>query len=204
MKKIITSTIIAAGTALLLTSCGTQAHYIDASSNRGLVTTDEINFKDWQISAEKGIKSLLSSGVLDRKDGRKTIVMVSTVKNSTTQHINTNILTNKIRQAILRSGKALTTTAVGGNGPEDRASKQVRNLEEDEDFNQATVKKRGTLIAPDMSLSGEIIEQKTTSGRKKEAYFFIHMVMTDLKTGFAVWEENVEIAKQEEKALLGW
>lgn len=202
-KKIITLTLSL--TALILSNgCGTPAHRIDPSGNRGLVTVDDINFKDWQIAAEKGINSLLESGVLNRTDGRKSILMISAIRNSTSQHINTRILTDKIRQALLRSGKALTTTAVGAKGPEDKASKQVRKLEDDDMFNQSTVQKAGTAIAPDMSLAGEIVQQKTTSGRQKESYFFFHMTLTDLKTGLAVWEDNVEIAKQAKKPLMGW
>ena len=189
---------------IMNSGCGTPARRIDASSNQGLVTVDDINFKDWQIAAEKGVNSLLSSGVLDRPDERKTIIMINTVKNSTLQHINTRILTDKIRQAILRSGKALTTTAIGAQGAEDTATRQVRELENDDLFNQETVQKHETAIAPDMSLSGEIVQQKTVSGRNNESYFFFHMALTDLKTGLALWEENVEIVKQEKKPILGW
>ena len=204
MHKKIISLLSIIGIAMVLTACGSSPKRIDATGNDGLVTVDELDFKDWQIAAEKGINSLLESGVLNRADGRKSILMISTIRNATTQHINTRILTDKIRQALLRSGKALTTTAVGGNGPDDAASKQVRRLEEDDMFNQSTVQKRGTAIAPDMSLSGEIVQQKTSQGRMQESYFFFHMALTDLATGLAVWEDSVEIAKQGEKPLLGW
>ena len=204
MTKKLLSLIAITSTAIFLTACGTSPQRIDATGNEGIVSIDQVNFKDWQIAAEKGITSLLESGVLNRSDGRKSILMISTVKNSTTQHINTRILTDKIRQALLRSGKALTTTAVGGNGPDDAASKQVRRLEEDDMFNQSTVKKAGTAIAPDMSFSGEIVQQKTTQGRVSESYFFFHMAITDLTTGLAVWEDNVEIAKQGKKPVFGW
>jgi hypothetical protein len=30
------------------------------------------------------------------------------------------------------------------------------------------------------------------------------MAITDLTTGLAMWEENVEIAKQSKKPLIGW
>lgn len=202
-KKII-SLLAISSTVFLLTACGSSARRIDATGNDGVISVNEIDFKDWQIAAEKGITSLLSSGVLSRSDGRKSILMISTIKNSTTQHINTRILTDKIRQAILRSGKALTTTAIGGNGPDDMASKQVRALDEDDMFNQSTVQKSGTAIAPDMSFSGEVVQQQASSGRIKESYFFFHMALTDLATGLAVWEDNVEIVKQGKKPLLGW
>lgn len=189
---------------VLLSGCGSDPQRINPQSNQGLTTTDDINFKDWQIAAEGAINSLLQSGTLKRADGRKSVVMVSVVKNSTRQHINTRILTDKIRQAILRSGQAVTTTAVGGNGPDDMATKQVRNLADDEMFNQNTVQQNGTAIAPDMSLAGEIVQQQATSGRTEESYFFFHLTLTDLKTGLAVWEDNFEVAKQGTKPLMGW
>ena len=79
-------------TASLLTGCATQTRRIDTTSNEGLVTIEDINFKDWQIAADKGVNSLLESGVVNRNDGRKTILMISTVTNSTNEHINTRVL----------------------------------------------------------------------------------------------------------------
>lgn len=195
---------IAITATMFLTGCGNMPTRINPQSDRGITTTDDINFKDWQITAEKTINSMLKSGVLKRADGRKNIIMISTVKNSTSQHINTKILTSKIRNAVLRSGMALTTTAVSARGPEDRATRQVRGLQDDEMFNQSTVQKNGTAIAPDMSLAGEIIQEKTRQGRLKQSYFFFHLTLTDLKTGLAVWEDNVEIAKQSKRAFVGW
>ena len=117
--------------------------------------------------------------------------MISNVKNSTTESVNTRILTDKIRQAVLRSGQAVVTTAVGAKGAEETAVRQVRELENDDLFNQSTVQKRGTVIAPDMSLSGEIVQQQRRSGRTEESYFFIHMVLTDLATGLAtMWKSR--------------
>lgn len=200
-----TTFLLAFAAALLITGgCGSDPERIDPSGNSGLTTTHDINFKDWQTAAETCINSMLQSGVLTRPDGRKTVLMISLVKNKTSQHIDTEILTDKIRQAVLRSGKAVTTTAVGANGPEDKASKQVRDLQDDDMFNQNTVQKMGTTIAPDMSLAGEIIQQKTNLGRNTESYFFFHMTLTDLSTGLAVWEDNVEIAKQSKRPYFGY
>ena len=203
--KIKTAFLCVIGTALLISAgCGSDPRRIDTAGNQGLTTTHDINFKDWQNAAESCINSMLQSGVLTRPDGRKTVLMVSLVKNKTSQHIDTEILTDKIRQAVLRTGKAVTTTAVGASGPEDKASKQVRDLRDDEMFNQNTVQKMGTAIAPDMSLAGEIIQQKTNLGRATESYFFFHMTLTDLSTGLAVWEDNVEMAKQSTRPVFGF
>ncbi|MBN2640436.1 MAG: penicillin-binding protein activator LpoB [Victivallales bacterium] len=193
-----------AGSGLLITGCGSSPTRIDPKSNQGLTTVDDLNFKDYQDAAESLINDILRSGELKRADGRKTVMMISTVKNSTYQHIQTNLLTDKIRLAVLRSGQAVTTTAVGADGPSDKATRQVRKLQDDPMFNQQTVQQDGTVIAPDMSLAGEIIQKKTTQGRTSESYFYIHMTLTDLKTGLAVWEGEKEVAKQETKPVFGW
>ena len=78
--------------------CGSAPVRIDTASNQGITTVHQIDFKDWQIAAEKGINSMLESGAMKRADGRKTILMISNVKNSTTESVNTRILTDKIRQ----------------------------------------------------------------------------------------------------------
>ncbi len=202
-----TRTLILAATAgiaaLVLTGCGMDPTRIDPSGNQTLTTTHELNVKDFQIAAEQCISSLLRSGVLVRPDGRRTIIMINRVKNKTTRHIDTQIITNKIRQAVLRSGKAATTTAVSGRGPEDTATRDVRDLEDSDLFDRRTLKKRGTVIAPDMSLAGEIIQKRSRVGRTQESYFFIHMTLTDLNSGLALWEDNVEVAKQETRPLIG-
>ena len=187
----------AAAAALLLGyGCAVAPHRIDPASDQTLTRTHRIDVKDWQTAALKSIDSLLASGALNRADGRKTIVMVGEVKNNTSTPVNTRILTDKIRQAILRSGKAVTTTAVGAKGAEEAAVRQVRELENDDLFNQATVQKRGTVIAPNFSLSGAITQQTIYQGRTEESYFLFHMALTDLVTGIAVWEHTVEILKQ--------
>jgi PBP1b-binding outer membrane lipoprotein LpoB len=97
---------------------------------------------------------------------------------------------------LLRSGKALTTTAVGANEAEDKATRQVRELRNDPIFNKKTVKEMGRVIAPDFSLAGEVIQQKTVQGNTEESYFTIHLTLTNLDKGLPLWEDSVRIAKQ--------
>lgn len=187
----------------LLAGCGSPAKRIDPTT-QGVTTVRDINTRDWQDVATQAVNSLVASGALVRPDGRKSIVMINEVVNRSGSRARTQILTNKIRQAILASGKAVTTTAVGARGPEDNATRQVRELENDDLFNQATVQRRGTVIAPDLSLSGEIVNQRVDSGRTVENAFYFHVVVTDLATGLAVWEDNFEISKQETRNIFGY
>lgn len=203
MKKVCFAVPCAVLCAVVLAGCGSSARRIDPTT-QGVTTVKDVNTRDWQDVSTRAVNSLIASGALVRPDGRKTIVMINEVRDRSGARARTQILTNKMRQALLASGKALTTTAVGGNGPEDNATRQIRELENDDLFNQATVQKRGTVIAPDMSLSGEIVNQATNVGRTRENTFYFHVVLTDLQTGLAVWEDNFDISKQETVSIFGY
>ncbi len=180
----------------VLTGCGTSAHYIEPGSAEALVTISEIDQADWTKAAANAANSLVASGALKRKDGKKPVVMISRIRNYTLQHIESKILVNKIRQAILASGQAAVSSAVGYGSNIDIAVRRIRAKELDDLFNAKTVPPRGTVIAPNLSLSGSIIQQTTYKGRDEESYFMFHLTLTDLDTGLAVWENITEVAKQ--------
>jgi penicillin-binding protein activator len=193
------------GLAATLSSCGTDAHRIDPNGVEGLTTVYDINAKDWQMAAESCINSMMKSGKLDRTDGRMTILAITGILNKTAVHVDTAILTNMIREAVLKSGKAMTTTAwTGTGGAEDPATRNVRNLQNDPLFDHRTVQPQGTAIAPDMTIAGEIIQIMATQGRYNESTVYFHITLTDLRTGLAVWEGQSQVAKQEKKNIFGY
>ena len=191
--------------SLGVTGCRTsRVTYVDPESNEGITTIRTIDIHDWNAAAEKNINSLLESGVLGGDGIEKKVIMISHIRNNTTEHIDTDLLAKKIRIALNRSGKVLTTTAVGVGGPEDEASMAVRELRESAEFDQSTTQQQGTLIAPDYSLSGKIIQLNTKAGKYKQSAFAFQLSLTDLKSGLAVWEDEVQIVKKGKKAGVGW
>lgn len=190
-------TFLFASTAMLLVpGCASPARIIGVDSDEALVTISELDPADWNRAAAENIDSLLASGALRRSDGKPAVVMVSRIRNYTTLHLESQILTDKIRRAILQSGQAKVTSALGAGGNLDLAVRRIREKDSDDLFNQATVPKRGTVIAPNFSLSGAITQQTIYQGRTEESYFLFHMALTDLVPGIAVWEHTVEILKQ--------
>ena len=157
----------------------------------GKLSESALNVKPFAVAVEVDLRAV----------GKKHFVRFSPVVLFTDNTVDLNAGKVFLNKGLCRSGQAVVTTAVGAKGAEETAVRQVRELENDDLFNQSTVQKRGTVIAPDMSLSGEIVQQQRRSGRTEESYFFIHMVLTDLATGLAVWEDNVEIAKQGTKSI---
>ncbi len=196
------ATWMLAGALAALAGCESPARVIGVDSDEALVTISSVDPADWQRAAEEHIRSLLASGALKRTDGQTPVVMVSRVRNYTLEHLDTMILTSKVRQAIQGSGQAKVTSAVGVGGNLDLAVRRIRAREFDDLFDQRTVPQRGTVIAPNLSLSGAITQQTIYQGRTEESYFLFYLALTDLSTGIAVWENTVEILKQGTYPLL--
>ncbi len=194
--------LLSAGLAAGPAGCGSAARRIDPGSSESLVTLSGIDPSEWRQAAADSADSLLASGALRRKDGQAPVVMIGRIRNQTLMHLETGLLTDKLRQAIGASGQAAVTSAVGAGSNIDLAVRRIRSKELDDLFHQGTVPRRGTVIAPNFSLSGAIIQQMSESGRTEESYFLFHLVLTDLATGVAVWEHNTEFAKQATRPLM--
>ena len=192
----------AAMCAALFSGCGVDAHYIDPSGEEALVTVSSVDPAEWLRVASQAADSLVASGALKRTDGQVPVVMISRIRNYTLLHLETSLLTNRMRQAILKSGQASVTSAVGYGGNVDLAVRRIRDKENDDLFDQSTVQKRGTVTAPNFSLAGMIIQQTSYSGRTEESYYMFHLTLTDLATGIAVWETDIDFAKQATRPVL--
>lgn len=188
---------------VFLSGCASTATYVEPGSDKGIVSVDQINSQDWINAAERLTNSLLQSGVLNRDDGKRFVLMIGRVRNRTTEHIDTDDLIKKIRISLNKSGKVLITTAVGAGGPEDASSQQVRQLRASREFNQSTVIGEGQMIAPDYSLTGKISQSIRRSGRAKQSDYRFELTLTDLRTGLAFWEEEHPISKKGKRGSIG-
>ena len=156
----------------------------------------ELTVEDFAWAAEQTISQMFQTGCLDKPTGGRYVVVISRITNDTNQYIDTDLLTKKVRIAMLNSGKAVITTAVGLTGPEDKMSGAVRGLSEDANFNAATVAGQGEMIAPELSLSGKIIERRPNAGTDYATVeYYFQLTLTDVHTGLAIWEGEQQITK---------
>lgn len=194
------------GTSLLsialLSGCSTpKARYIDPQGTETIVSLNQINIQDWNNAADQLVSSLLTSGVLERAPQQPAVLAISRIINNTQQHIDTDSLVKKIRVSLNRTGKVVTTTTMGiGGRAEDPLAKSAAEYEafmNDKPNASAT-------IMPDYSLSGKLLENKVSSGRDRQVTFAFQLSLTQVTTGLAVWEDEVEITKAGRKSSVGW
>lgn len=88
------------------------------------------------------------------------------------------------------------------NVAEDETTHQVRETRGDSEYDQKTIAGKGTLVAPNMSLTGKMIQRNLQTdsclfcGGDERVEYYLQMTLTDVKTGLSVWEEEQPILKQ--------
>lgn len=176
-----------------------DAGYVDSSGPNTVVSLDQINIQDWSNAADQMVQSLLDSGVLQRAPRQPAIMVVSRIVNNTTQQVDTDNLTKKIRVALNKSGKVITTTTFGpASQVEDPIARQTGELER---FQQGDT---ASMPIPYFSLSGKLLENRAQAGRTQQVTYTFQLSLTEISNGLAVWEDEVNITKQGQRNAVGW
>lgn len=220
--------------AVVLSGCGTSSTYVDAtdttiavknkdrmSSSDWVVITQEAGnallssplFNDYlaayKLDAEKNLRELEAAGeefsAREKLSVMKPLLMLSTIQNNTSEHIDSRLLTERLREILFNSGKVRFTTYAAGAGQTiDSATADARDLAHDPNVNQRTVMKKGKVNAYDLSLGGAIIKQTAVDGRANEISYTFTLTLTDNVTGEGVWTYTKEIKRQHLQGGLGW
>lgn len=180
----------------LVAGCGgMRVNYGDPEAVE--TVTADYGSTDLQAIAEKMIESLLVHPVLE---GRP-VVYVSRIRNKTSEHIDTEAITDKIKTAMLKSGKVRFTAISEVN---EEMIDQLRYQSESGMVDPKTRTAIGKQVGADLMLYGDIISIVKTANRKKDVYYKINLELADLTTGLIEWSEEKEIRKQAKKAVFGW
>ncbi len=187
---------------ILLTGCtSTKASYINSLGTETIVSLNQINIQDWNNAADQMVNSLLNSGVLERSPRQPAILAISRIINNTQQHVDISLLTKKIRVFLNRTGKVVTTTTMGTGGRvEDSLAKSVAEY-------AAFINDKPVASAtqmPNYTLSGKLLENRVRAGRDRQVTYSFQLSLTDVSSGLAVWEDEIQITKTGRKPSVGW
>ncbi len=187
-------------TFALLCACGCatapEVRYGDAEQVE--TVTEDFGSTDLQTIAEKMVNSLLASPVL--LTGERPVVYVHRVKNKTDEHIDTKAITDKIRTALLKSGKVRFSAVDEVN---DEMIRQLEYQMSSGVVDPMTAKSLGHQVGADYFLFGEIMSIRKSSGRLRDVYMKLTLNLVNIETGIIEWADEKEIRKQAKKPLLG-
>ena len=206
MKTKVIAVITLAG--LFIAGCGEpETVNIDVINDDGKPVM-ALDYRDFNQAASEMVQSMISSGALRKQGGGRYVVTTAKITNDTMQRIDTDQLMMKIEQELMNSGQVVMTAAVGGKGAPDEMiyeMRDIRDSEVGEEFQQDTLAGKRTLIAPELSISGKIIQRniRYDSSRQQVEYYF-QLRVTDLTTGLAYWQNETLIGKRGSNRSVSW
>lgn len=162
------------------------------------------DFSDKKQIVDTLTDSLLSSPNVSTEND-KPIIVVYGIDNETSEHINTGGITDDIRLALINSGEYRFINR-----------KQRDNMLDETDYQYAGFVppeqrvSEGRQLGADYILSGTLrsIEKKQPRqwrlNRRELIYYSMNLELTDLETGEIAWADNVEIARESSRPIIGW
>jgi uncharacterized protein (TIGR02722 family) len=198
MKKLIPMLAVA---LLLVLSCqSTQVSRVSADEQIDL--SGRWNDSDSRMVAEKMVSSMMSFpwlGEFTRENDRKPVLVVGSVRNRSSEHIETTTFIKDIEREMVKSGKVRFVAS----------SKQRDELRDEKEDQQsfATEESAKALAAEtgaDFMLMGYITTQVDAVDGKKVILYKVDMELIHIETMEKVWIETKEIKKYIEKSKVSW
>ncbi|NOI37036.1 penicillin-binding protein activator LpoB [Vibrio sp. 070316B] len=195
MKK---SVIALLGLAVILGGCSNKVSYGDAQAVE--TTTIDFGSTDLQTIAGEMVDSMMASGSVSyiTRDQRP-IVFVERIKNKTSEHIDTESITDTISTKMLNSGKFRFVDMDRVESVRD----QLNFQNNDELVNQSSAIQFGKMVGAQYMLYGNLSSIVKQAGSDEDVYYKMTMRLMDLESGLIEWADETEIRKQQSKSLLG-
>ncbi|MBN2456659.1 MAG: penicillin-binding protein activator LpoB [Sedimentisphaerales bacterium] len=189
---------------LLICGCAQKTANIDVLHDEGKPVM-ALDYRDFDQAASSMVQSLIGSGALKKQGGGRYVVATGRIINDTMQRIDTDQLMAKIEEELLNSGQAVVTSAIGGKSATDELVYQTRELRDSEEFDQNTISAKGTLIAPELSISGKIFQRNIRYDRnRQQVEYYFQLKLSDLKNGLRLWQKETLIGKRGSNKSVAW
>ena len=183
-----------------LTACGPRA-FVKGEYDKDVESTNLLNDQWSETDMQKAVKDLVASAVAHPAiAGAKTppIVMVTRLQNKTSEHIETQSVTDMITVELMKTGK---TQFVDAAAREDIAKEY--EYQDSGMVSKETKKGKGKQVGADFILNGRIDSIVQEVGKDKTIYYKVTLNMTNLSTGLIVWTDHKQMRKIYRKKRVG-
>ena len=190
--------VVASLLSVSLVGCSKSVKYGDAAEVE--TTTTGFGSTDLQQIASKMVDSVLTfPPVVEITAKRRPVMFVDTIKNKTTEHIDTESVTDTISTRLLRSGKFrfVDMTKVAA------VKKQLDYQSDSGMVNQNAAMKMGQQIGAEYMLYGNLSSIVKRNSSRKDVYYKFTLKLMHLQSGIVEWSDEKEIRKSKEKSLFG-
>ena len=212
MKTIKIISITAAFSGLLLaTGCASTQIYDPTVERTNIRDTRRISQEEMREVARAAVRNALVAPKLARyvekfradHGGRNPVLKLDkTINDTNDPDLNTSVISDVLFEELLNSDKVEVTMAEGqGRSGSIGGS---RDIMYDDNFNQATVAKKGTLIAANLVMRPKIVSQSTRDGRARNIERFFVMDMAEIENGLIMWKYSKPLGFVTTRGAVGW
>lgn len=196
MKLVQILAVIFAGLVLASCASGPKVSYGDASAVE--TTTTEFGSTDLQSIAAKLVDDLVSfPPIVQMTAQRRPVVFVDKVKNKTTEHIDTESITDTVQTKLLQSGKFRFVDMTAVKAVQEQMQFQMDSGMVDPNKAAAFGKQTGA----EFMLYGNMSSIVKRNSSTKDVYYKFTLKLVNLESGIMEWAGEKEIRKTGEKSF---
>lgn len=160
------------------------------------------NDTDSRLVAEEMIDDVLSRPWLNRfnsAEGREPVVIVGTVRNRSSEHIDTTTFINDMERELVNSGMVRFVAA-----SEAREELREERMDQQTQASQETIARLGDETGADFMLQGSISSIVDAVEGERAVFYQVDMELIDIQTNEKVWLGSKEIKKVIEQSKRSW
>lgn len=179
---------------LTLIACGPSVKTTRISPDQTTDNSGRWNDTDASLVAQEMVKDVLSRAWYDefigKNSGRKPVVIVGTVRNLTSEHIDSEVFITDIERELINSAKVKFVASKG-----ERMEVRDEKLDQQSNASAATVKQLAQETGADYMLQGSIKQINDSLDGTKAKFYQTDLQLIDLQTSEKVWIGSKEIKK---------
>jgi hypothetical protein len=175
----------------LLVSCSRSVTRVDPSQQIDL--SGRWNDTDSRMVADKMIYDLFDAASFKnyaKQLGRKPVIIVGSIRNKTSEHIDADNYVKKIEMVVLNSAVAELVES-----DEFRDKLRVERTDQQAFASPETAKQFGKETGADLMLLGEMTSETDTYNKKRVVNYITTLFLTDIETNKRIWYGQQEIKK---------
>jgi len=200
MNKLMLATAL--GLALTMAAGCAQKSVVRYGDATAVETTD-ISFgsTDLQKVAGEMTDSLVLSPVVGTlTQNKRPVMFVERIKNKTSEHIDTESITDSVSTKLLRSGKFRFVDM----SRVEAAREQMKFQQEGGMVDSTKAVQFGKQIGAEYMLYGNLSSIVKSNKDKSDVYYKFTLRLMDLESGLVEWADETEIRKTKAKESVGW
>jgi len=185
---------------LALTGCKTKVKRVGADETIDL--SGRWNDTDSQLVSAEMISDIASRSWIEEytsKNGKKPVVIVGTIRNKSSEHIETETFTKDLERELINNGRVtfLANKVERGELRDERKEQQTWSREE-------TQKRLAAETGADYMLQGSIKTIIDQEGKESVKFYQVDLELIHLETNEKVWIGSKKIKKYVKRRSVKW